>query len=253
MTTSLRVLLPAVTTLTLLGIWQALAVTGVAPAEIPAPTEIGAWLAGNLFTADLATAVGLTLAHWAAALVVGVAAGAVLGWLMASVPLVNTLLLGTVEFFRPIPVVVFLPMMLLLLGATPQVVVILAAVAALWPMLLQTLYGVAAVDPVMRDTAQVYGLTGRQQLMWVTARSVLPYVSTGVRISSTITLLVAIGIELIGAVPGLGQELATYATNGVYEATYGVLVVAGVLGVLLNTLFERLERRTLHWHPTHRT
>lgn len=250
---TLAFLLPVLTTGAVLGIWEALSASGTLPAEIPAISDIAAWLWGNGATSSLWTAIGQTLGHWAVALLVGVAIGAVLGGVMAVSPIANELLLGTVEFFRPIPVVVYLPIMLLLFGATSGVVVALAAVAALWPMLLQTFYGVKDVEPVTRDTALVYGLTTNQRLLWVTAPSVLPYFATGVRIASTITLLVALAMELLGAVPGLGNTLGTYATNGLYDATYSIIVVAGLLGVVLNAAFERLERRVLRWHVSYRT
>lgn len=245
-------LLPILTTAALLGAWEVLSATGVLPPEIPAISAIASWLAGNVFTADLVTAVGQTLGHWAVALLVGVVVGAAVGGAMAAIPAVNELLLTTVEFFRPIPVVVYLPLMLLLLGATSEVVIVLAAVTAVWPMLLQTLYGVQAVDPIASDTARVFGLTTTQRLVSVTAPSIAPYFFTGVRIASTITLLVAIAMELIGGIEGLGNTLSGYATNGIYDATYGIIVVAGLLGVALNAVFERLERRALSWHPSYR-
>ncbi|MER7164900.1 ABC transporter permease subunit [Micromonospora sp. NPDC000207] len=246
-------LLPVLTTAALLASWEALSGTGTLPPEIPPVSAVAAWLWANIGTAVLWAAVAQTLAHWALALVVGVTVGAFVGATMASAPVVHELLLGIVEFLRPIPVVVYLPIMLLLLGARPVVVVVLAAVAALWPMLLQTLYGVRDVDPVTTDTARVFGLTTPQRLVWVTAPNVLPYFFTGLRIASTVTLLVAIAIELIGAVPGLGNTLAAYAGNGLYDATYGVIVIAGLLGVGLNAVFERLERRALRWHSAYRT
>ncbi|UED84047.1 ABC transporter permease [Streptomyces profundus] len=245
-------LLPTLTTAALLAVWEVLSASGVLPVEIPPVSEVGAWLVDNLGAGDLWTAVGQTLGHWALALLAGVAIGAALGGAMAAIPVVNELLTGVVEFLRPIPVVVPLPIMLLLLGATSEVVVSLAAVAATWPMLSQTFYGVRAVDPVARDTARVFGLTAGQRLVWVTAPGVLPYLCTGVRIASTITLLAAIAMELIGAVPGLGATLGTYATNGVYDAMYGVIVLTGLLGAVLNAAFEGLERRALRWHPSHR-
>ncbi|GAB3445736.1 aliphatic sulfonate ABC transporter permease SsuC [Streptomonospora sediminis] len=245
-------LLPVLTTAALLGGWEALSALGALPVEIPAVSAVAGWLRGNAATAEVATAVAQTLGHWGLALLAGAAAGAAIGGAMAAVPAVNELLIGPVEFFRAIPVVVYLPIMLLLLGATPAVVVILAAVAAAWPMLLQTCYGVTDIDPVARDTARVFGLTPGQRLLQVVVPSVLPYFSTGVRIASAITLLAAIAIELIGAVPGLGSTLALHAANGRYEAMYGVIAIAGLLGVLLNGAFERLERRVLRWHPSHR-
>ncbi|MFD4675988.1 ABC transporter permease [Lentzea sp. NPDC058450] len=246
-------LLPAGATALVLAAWEVLSLSSVLPAEIPPISDIASWLLEGLGSAALWTAVGQTLGHWAVALLTGVVVGSAVGGAMATIPVVNELLLGVVEFFRAIPVVVYLPIMLLLLGATPEVVISLAAVASVWPMLLQTMYGVKNVEPVMRDTARVYGLTTSQRLAWVIAPSILPYFSTGVRIASTITLLVAIAMELIGAVPGLGNVLGTYATNGVYDAMYGVIVLTGLLGVALNAGFERVERRTLRWHASYRT
>ncbi|RKN04247.1 ABC transporter permease [Streptomyces radicis] len=253
LTSVLNFLLPVLTTAALLAIWEGLSASGALPAEIPPVSDVGAWLGDNAGAGDLWTAVGQTLGHWAVALLAGVVIGTAVGGAMAAIPVVNELLVGVVEFLRPIPVVVYLPIMLLMLGATSEVVVWLAAVAAVWPMLSQTFYGVRDVDPVSRDTARVFGLTTAQRLVWVTAPSVLPYVSTGVRIASTITLLVAIAMELIGAVPGLGATLGTYAANGVYDAMYGVIVLTGLLGVVLNAAFERIERRALRWHASHRT
>lgn len=248
----MKLLPPALTTAALLVTWELLSLSGVFPPELPPVSTVAAWLLANLTTADLWTVMGLTLMHWGAALTVGIVAGTAIGAAMASIPAVTELLIGTVEFFRPIPVVVYLPIMLLLFGARPQVVVILAAVAATWPVLLQTLYGIKAVDPVTVDTARVYGLTALQRLAWVTVPSALPFFGTGVRIASSITLLAVIAVELIGAVPGLGNTLNTYAANGIYAATYGVIVLTGLLGVLLNAVFERLEHRALRWHPAHR-
>jgi len=245
-------LLPILTVTGLLAIWEILSRTDFLPPELPPPSEVTSWILTHLGATELWAAVGRTLLHWSFGLLIGVAVGALVGTVMASIPWVHELLLGTVEFFRPIPVVVYLPIMLLLFGARPQVVIILAAVASTWPMLLQTLYGVKAVDPVTRDTARVYGLTSWQRLAWVTMPSMLPYFGTGVRIASSITLLAAIAVELIGAVPGLGNLLNTYAANGIYPATYGIIIMIGLLGVVLNVMFERLEHQALRWHPSQR-
>jgi ABC-type nitrate/sulfonate/bicarbonate transport system permease component len=245
-------LLPLIATGAVLGTWERLSLSGTLPAEVPPVSAIASWLWSNGGTSEIWTAVGQTLGHWAIALLAGVVLGAVVGGMMATSDVLNELLIATVEFFRPIPVVVYLPVMLLLFGATSGVVVALSAFAAVWPILLNTFYGVKDVDPVARDTARVFGLTRIQRLKWVTTPGVLPYFTTGVRIASTITLLVAIAMELLGAVPGLGNTLGTYATNGLYDATYSLLVIAGLLGVVLNAAFEQIERRILRWHVSYR-
>jgi ABC-type nitrate/sulfonate/bicarbonate transport system permease component len=106
---------------------------------------------------------------------------------------------------------------------------------------------------VTQDTSRVFGLTPGQRVCSVVAPSILPFLATGVRIASTIALLSAIVMELLGGVPGLGIVLAQDSYNGLYSAMYGILFIAGVLGVLLNSVFTRLDGVMLHWHPGYRT
>jgi ABC-type nitrate/sulfonate/bicarbonate transport system, permease component len=67
-----------------------------------------------------------------------------------------------------------------------------------------------------------------------------------------VAIVVAISIELIGGVPGLGADLSLYGQNGVYAGIYGIILVAGLLGVAINLVLERAERRLLSWHVAHR-
>jgi ABC-type nitrate/sulfonate/bicarbonate transport system permease component len=68
--------------------------------------------------------------------------------------------------------------------------------------------------------------------------SIAPYVATGVRISSSLALVVAVSTELIGGVPGLGAQPAHYSQNAIYPAMYGILFLSGVLGLVLNVVLE---------------
>jgi len=245
-------LLPVVASAALLALWEVLSRT-VLPPEIPPVSSVLGWLSGNASSGALWAAIGQTLAQWAVGLGIAVVAGSVIGAATGTSPVANNLLTGLFEFFRPIPAVVYLPLLLLLMGATAKVSIILAAVSAFWPVLYQVHYGVKSIDPVTQDTSRVFGLTPGQRVCSVVAPSILPFLATGVRIASTIALLSAIVMELLGGVPGLGIVLAQDSYNGLYSAMYGILFIAGVLGVLLNSVFTRLDGVMLHWHPGYRT
>ncbi len=247
-----RLLLPLLTTLGLIAAWQLLSVVGVIPQEIASPARIVGWLAEHVQTVGFWTSLRLTLWHWAAGLAIAVVAGVVVGLALGTVPVVRLLLNTTLELLRPIPAVIYLPVVLLLWGGTSTTAIMLVAVGAFWPMLFQTAYGAGAVDPMLQDTGKLFGLRPRQRLMQVTLPSILPYVATGLRISSSLALIVAVAIELIGGVPGLGADLAKFAANGVYDGLYGLIAVTGVLGFIINLGMERAEHRVLHWHVAHR-
>jgi ABC-type nitrate/sulfonate/bicarbonate transport system permease component len=214
---------------------------------------IVSWLWGQLGQAAFWSSVEQTVWQWLGGLLVGGFAGIVLGAAIGFVPIVERLLSFTLEFLRPIPSIVYLPLVILVIGDQPRTAILLTSVGAFWPIFYQTLYGMHDIDPQAIETGKVFGLTSRQRLWHIMVPSVLPYVATGIRIASSLALVVAIGIELIGGIVGLGADLSIYAQNAFYPGMYAVLLVSGVLGFLANALLARAERRVLHWHVSQRT
>lgn len=247
-----RMALPVGTTLLLLAAWEGLTVGAVLPDEVPSTTAVVSWLLGELGDQAFWLTIGRTLWHWFAGLVAGGVVGVVVGATAGSLPLVRRLLNWPLEFLRPIPAIVYLPLMILIMGSRPQTAILLAAIGALWPMLFQAVYAVRAIDPVALETGRVFGLSRRQRVVRVVTPSILPHLATGLRISSSLALVIVISSELVGGVPGIGSALYVASTNGQYAAAYGLLVLAGLLGLALNLSLERSESRLLSWHVSHR-
>jgi ABC-type nitrate/sulfonate/bicarbonate transport system permease component len=247
-----RSLIPLGTTLALLAVWEVLTRAGVLPPEAPPFTDVVDFFVSGLSGPAFWTALGQTLWHWFAGLLIGGVAGVVLGVAIGAVPLVHRLLNVPLEFLRPIPPIVYLPLLILVMGAKSQTAILLVSVGALWPLLYQSIYGVQAIDPQAVETGKVFGLTRWQRLWSIMLPSVLPYLATGARIASSIALIVAVSVELVAGIPGLGAQLSEYAHYGVYPGVYSVLLTSGLLGLLLNAVIERTEKRLLHWHVAHR-
>ena len=247
-----RLLIPLGTTIGLLGLWELFSRTGVLPDEVPPFTDIVSWLVDQLGDPAFWTSVRQTVWQWFAGLVIGGVVGIVLGVTIGAVPFVQRLLNVPLEFLRPIPAIVYLPLLILVLGSRPQTAILLASLGAFWPLLFQSIYGVRAIDQQAIETGKVFGLSKRQRLWYIMLPSLLPYLATGVRIASSLALIVAVSIELVGGVPGLGADMAAASQNGLYDAMYGLLLVSGILGLLLNAVLERTEKRLLRWHVSHR-
>ncbi|MFI5914397.1 ABC transporter permease [Dactylosporangium sp. NPDC051541] len=220
---------------------------------LPPFTSIAARI-GHLATeGDFWTALGQTLRGWAIGLAVAMAAGVVVGVAIGSVPLLRALTASTIEFLRPIPSVALIPLVVLLYGSRPQSALVLVVYASFWPVLVQVLYGVADVDPVVRDTARSYRFS-----RWATVRTVvwptaLPYVVTGFRLAAAVALILQITAELIVGVPGLGQSIGVAQGSGAVAETYALVIVVGIIGVLVNITARAVERRILRWHPSIRS
>ncbi len=82
--------------------------------------------------------------------------------------------------------------------------------------------------------------------------SALPYIATGLRISSAIALIVAVTAELVAGNTGLGDSIALAQSAGQTEEMYALIVTAGILGVIVHVVFAAFERRLLHWHQSQR-
>jgi ABC-type nitrate/sulfonate/bicarbonate transport system permease component len=114
------------------------------------------------------------------------------------------------------------------------------------------MYGVRDVDPVAIDTARSFGVPRFERLYRITLPSSVPYIATGMRISSTVSLILAFTAELFMGLPGLGQLMNYADANGLTEQIYALALAIGFLGVAIHLLSTGFERRVLRWHPSQR-
>ena len=220
------------------------------PRFFPPSSEILTTLLGEFGEARFWTAVGQTLYGWSIGLTIAMVLGVTAGVIIGSIPFLRDFTASTVEFLRPIPSVALIPLVVLLYGTQLQSALILIVYAAFWQVLVQVLYGVADVDPVVRDTARSYRFskwTQFRQVVWPTA---LPYVVTGFRLAAAVALILQVTAELVIGVPGLGRNLGIAQSSGAVALSYALVVAIGIIGILINLFARALERRVLAWHPS---
>jgi ABC-type nitrate/sulfonate/bicarbonate transport system permease component len=178
---------------------------GLVPRDyLPPLSRILVALADQLGQSGFWMALGDTVRTWAIGLAIALAAGIVLGIVIGSVPVLRALTASTIEFLRPIPSVALIPLAVLLYGNSITSTLLLVVYASFWQVLVQVLHGVADIDPIASDTARSYRLSGWSRvrhLIWPTA---LPYVATGIRLATSVALILTITGELIIGTPGLG-------------------------------------------------
>lgn len=245
--------LPAAVVVGLLVLLQALSVAEVLPRSYaPPPTEVLGSLGRLLTGAALWSDIGSTLVGWGVSLAIAVVLGTAVGLLLGSVRWVQWLLTPVVEFLRPIPSIALIPLVILTIGGGREGEVFLAAYAAVWQMLVAAIYATGAVDPVARDTARAFGFTRTQTVRWVTLPAMVPGLVTGVRIASATALIITVTSEILIGVPGLGQGLNLARNAGDLTRMYAYVVVIGVVGLAINTLFTVVTRRYLAWTEARR-
>lgn len=221
---------------------------GLSEDFLPPLSRIVSALVDEVRTGAFWAAVRDTLIQWGLGLSIAVVAGLVVGVVIGEVPILRELTASTIEFLRPIPSVALVPLAVLVFGTQLRSALLLIVYASFWQVLIQTLYGVQDVDPVADETARSYGL-GRlarvRYVLWPTAQ---PYVATGVRLAASVALILAITAELVIGSPGLGHEITAAQSGGATALTYGLVLVTGLMGLVVNVGVRAVERRVLAWH-----
>lgn len=208
--------------------------------------------AGSLLTdGEFLRDVAFTLGGWSSGLFIAIVIAVPAGVLLGSLPVVDSAARVLVEFLRPIPAVALVPLVLLVISDQGEMERTLAAYAAIWPILINTIYGAGEVDPLARDMARCFGLSPAAILLRVWLPSVAPFVTTGVRLASSVALIVTISTELIsgGGGNGLGQFIFDASGNPAGSAdVFAAVVVTGGLGLVIDVLLRYVERRAFRWH-----
>ena len=236
-----------------LALWELVVGIGLLNEDhVPSMTATVAELADLLGDADFWSAVANTLEGWALGLGIAAALAIPLGILIGSSATAYRSVRFVVEFLRPIPSVALVPLAVLIYGVGLESKVFLAAFASFWPLFVQTLYGVQDVDPVATDTGRSFGLGRLEVLYRIKLPSAVPYIATGLRISSAVALILAVTAEIVIGSAGLGREINVARSSGAVEIMYALVITTGLLGWLLNIATTQAERRVLHWHPSQR-
>ena len=226
----------------------------VDPRSLPPASVVVVTAARLLTDPDFLVQVAGTLLAWGLGLGLAVLVAVPAGIALGSSRRGHASVLSIVELLRPIPSVALIPLAILLLGRGLDMKVALIAYASTWPILLNTIAGVHEVDPVAGDTARAYGLGRWARLTGLVLPAAAPVAFGGIRIGAAIALIVAISAELIaGGGSGLGTWMLGVSQAGApRELAYAGVVVAGLLGLVLDGGLQAADRRLFAWHHARR-
>jgi NitT/TauT family transport system permease protein len=214
----------------------------IPPTALPAPSAIAAGLGdvarnGQLF-GPAAITFGLMLASTCCAALVGIPLGALLARAPAFGRAYETWLGGLFAA----PLVLVYPVFLVVFHRTVLMVIVMSAMTASLPVIIQTRLGLLGVPPVLRAVGRSFNLTPRQLFRLVELPAAIPAIVTGLRLAIIYSLVSVIGLEFLIDFGGLGKVISDlYAQYDIPQmyAEIGVVVAisAGILWLL-----DRAER-----------
>lgn len=180
---------------------------------------------------------------WLLASAAGIALGAAIGMSAR----LRAWLQPTLEFVRPLPASALMPLAIALFGLGPGMVLFVVAFGAMWPVLLATVHGFANVQPRLREVAAALQLGRAAFVLKVGLPNALPDILAGMRLSLTVSLIVAVVGEMIASQSGLGQAILLAARSFRASELFAGIVLLGAIGFASNALLALAERRLLRW------
>ncbi|MDX3134218.1 ABC transporter permease subunit [Streptomyces europaeiscabiei] len=201
------------------------------------------WTAERL-RADVLPSLLRLSAGYALAALAGIALGTVVG----SYRRVRAVCEPVLEFLRAVPPPVLVPVIMLFAGIGDTMKIVVIASGCVWPVLLNTVEGVRAVDSVMSETARSYGITGVARLRNVVLRSASPQIFAGLRQALSIGIILMVISEMTASSNGLGHTIVQFQRGFAIPDMWTGILVLGLLGFLLSVVFRLVERRVLGWY-----
>jgi sulfonate transport system permease protein len=232
-------------------LWYAIARARlVSPVFLPGPERTWDALVYGLSEGDLLVKTIATIERmfygWLLASLVGVVLGTIIGVSEAA----RAYMEPTLEFLRPLPASAMMPVAIALLGLTDAMVLAVIAFGALWPMLLATVHGFAAVEPRLYQVSRALGLPRREVIWKIALPSAMPDILSGMRVGLTIALILAVVGEMLASRPGLGQAILLAARSFQSADLYAGVILLGLIGYASGTLLTLIERRLLRWRAS---
>jgi ABC-type nitrate/sulfonate/bicarbonate transport system permease component len=199
-------------------------------------------------TSEMASTLWPSLLRLLAGFFLALAVGLVLGVAIGLSERARRCMSPFTEFFRAMPIAAIVPVGLILFGPGAAMEIALIAFSSCWPILVATTDAVRSVDPVMIETARVYGLSPRQRLVQIVLPAALPYIAGGVRMAIALAIASMLIANMFGSTGGLGYFIILAQQSFDIVATWAGLIMIGIVGVVLTGIFVLFERRALAWH-----
>lgn len=231
-----------------LGAWEIVAQSGMFPARLfPTLEKVAGALWRLTATGALPMHVAETMLRLLGGFGIAAIVGVALGILMGRVKWIEDVALPIVSIGAPIPGLAYAPIFLMWFGIWNPTVILLVAIVASFPIILNTWTGVKAVKEIWVRSAQAMGATDRRLFSQVVLPGSLPYIMTGLRLGLAQAWRILVGVEMLAAVPwGLGWMIFGAREFLATDVMLAGIAVIGVIGLLLEKLvFQRIEQATV--------
>jgi len=235
--------------LILLTFWELSSGRWIDPFWVSSPSKVFTYLYEVVADGSIFGHLGITLYETFAGFFIGSVLGIGLGFVLGRREVLAQVLDPYVVAFNGIPRIALAPLFIIWFGIGPTSKVILVLSVVFFLTFFNTYAGVKGVESELKNILRIMGASERQILMKVTLPAIVPWITTGLKVSLPYAIVAAVVGEFIAASKGLGYLInyntSLFSTTG---ALGGILILALVV-VACNEVINRAESYLLRWRP----
>lgn len=239
------IIIPAI----LILVWQIASATGILNASVlPSPVKLLETTKEIIADGSFGKNIVVSLRRVFLGYLLGASLGIMLGIIIGLSRTADSFLTPFLEIMRPIPILAWVPILILWAGLGEKSKIITIAIGSFWSVLLNTTDGVRNVDRKYTEVAELFMKRKTDKIFLVMLPAAVPSIFTGLRVGIASAWLSVIGAEMVAASSGLGYFI-TYNREMMRPAKmYVGVITIGLIGWLINVFIRKLEKFLLRWN-----
>ena len=220
---------------------------------LPAPSRIVGALIDGFRSGLFTTGLKATLSEIVLGFLLAASAAFVCGVAISQIRIVEVMLYPYIVALQTLPKIAIAPFVLIWVGFGIESKVVIAAMVAFFPILVNTIVGLKSAPSEKIELMRSLSASRPKIFWYIQLPEALPFIFAGLNIGIVMSVLGAIVGEFIGAKAGLGYLLLQMNYNMDVVGMFAVLVLLGIMGIILNALMQFARRRIVFWQPEQST
>lgn len=243
-----KIVLAFLAPVAVLGLWQLGCDRGVINSSIlPSPYKIFQTLISLIGSGRLWRELSTSIVRVLKGFALGAGFGVIVGILMGLFARINGLLNSLFSLLRPIPLIAWVPILIMWTGIGEASKVYVIAIGAFWPALLNTIHGIQSVDRKLLEVAALLEKSRFVILTKIVLPSAVPSIITGLKLGVSSSWSCVVAAEMLAASRGIGYMISYARQMGQpYVMMAGIFVIA-IIGFLIDFCLKKIQKRLLRW------
>lgn len=236
---------------TIIAAWHIIVTTrDVNPLIFPPPSEVGDAIAELLGDPALWAEAQVTVTEIIVGFLIAVLSGLVVGVVLGKLRWLELSVRPLIVIFQVSPKVAFVPLFVIWFGFGVTSKIVLAAILAFFPIMLNVLLGVRSVEQGQREVMRSLNASRSQTFSQLEMRSLLPYLFAGMEVGIVLATIGAIVGEYLGGSDGLGAMVTSAMASLDAARTFALILLLSLIGLVLFLVVNELKRFFIPWHES---